>query len=211
MGKTIISIANPRSKIYPQFVSSITNEHIDPSHPKMTQIHSDRVVIVTSSDQMIWEADAMVTRLFNLELQVRTADCGNIHFLDPVSEIIGVCHSWRKGSHLNIIGRAIDTMISLWSSPADIYVRCGPCISWKNYQFWPEVKELFEEEYYTYRDGTYYLDLPKIHHHQLITSGIWDNHIIQSEICTFENSWFPSYRRDGADSGRMTWSIRQIL
>lgn len=203
-------ITNPRSERFAWLQSYITSDVVQPAIPKMIQTHSDRVVIVISPTQEIWEADGMVTRLKNTELHVRVADCGNIYAYDPIAHVIGVCHTGRQGTHKNIIHNMIDTMMSLWSIPHDIRVWTGPCISWKNYQFWPEVRELFDEQYYEYIRWKYYLNLPLLHHDQLLSSWILSEHIIQSDICTFETLTLPSYRREGADSGRITWSIMMI-
>ena len=220
---------NPREKQFPWLQSYVTSDFIEPAQPRMIQTHSNRVVIVTDKNQIIGEADGMVTSLKNIELHVRVADCGNIYAYDPLATVIGVCHSGWKGSQGNIIATMIESMKILGSYPEDIRIRTGPCISWKNYEFWPEVKDLFEWEYYTTdrslrgtKQSTnrlprsvalrsqwqkYYLNLPKLHHDQLIASWVQDTHIIQSDICTFDTNNLPSYRRNGPDVGRITGSI----
>jgi len=163
-----MNIQNPRSARFSKLQSYITSDYRDYAQPKITQVHRDKVVIITSSDQVVWEADGMVTNLKNIELQVRIADCGNIYAYDPIGQVIGVCHSGRQGSHKNIIHNLIQSMQILWSQLKNIMVRTWPCISWKNYQFWPEVKDLFESQYYTLQWESYYLNLPKLHRDQLI-------------------------------------------
>ena len=194
---------NPREEQFPWLQSYVTSDFIEPAQPSMIQTHSNRVVIVTDKNQIIGEADGMVTSLKNIELHVRVADCGNIYAYDPWATVIGVCHSGWKGSQANIIATMIESMKILGSYPEDIRIRTGPCISWKNYEFWPEVKELF--------DNKYYLDLPKLHHDQLIVSWILTDHIVQSDICTFDTNNLPSYRRNGPDAGRITGSICQTV
>lgn len=198
---------NPREEQFPWLQSYVTSDFIEPAQPRMIQTHSNRVVIVTDKNQIIGEADGMVTSLKNLELQVRVADCGNIYAYDPLASVIGVCHSGWKGAQGNITSRMIEAMKSLWSDPHNIRIRTGPCISWKNYEFWPEVKELFDNKYYALIDNKYYLDLPKLHHDQLIVSWILTDHIVQSDICTFDTNNLPSYRRNDPDAGRITGSI----
>lgn len=198
---------NPREEQFPWLQSYVTSDFIEPAQPRMIQTHSNRVVIVTDKNQIIGEADGMVTSLKNLELQVRVADCGNIYAYDPLASVIGVCHSGWKGAQGNITSRMIEAMKSLWSDPHNIRIRTGPCISWKNYEFWPEVKELFDNKYYALIGSKYYLDLPKLHRDQLIVSWILTDHIIQSDICTFDTNNLPSYRRNGPDAGRITGSI----
>ena len=203
-------IINPWSGTSPKLKSYITSESRIYSHPKMTQVHGDKVVIITSPDQVVWEADAMVTILKNIELHTLVADCGNIYAYDPIQHIIGICHSGRQGTHKNIIHNFVKGMKSCWSLAENILIRTGPCISWKNYQFWPEVKDFFEDKYYELRWKYYYLDLPKLHRDQLMSAWILAEHIIQSDICTFDTLELPSYRRQWSDSKRMTWSIMQV-
>ncbi len=178
--------------------------------PRMTQVHGNRVVTVESINQYIGEADGMVTKLMNVELQVRVADCGNIYAYDPKSKIIGVCHTGWQGTRGNIIWNMITSMQNLWSNTQDIVVRTWPCITWKNYQFWPEVVDMFDVKYYSQMWESYYLNLPNIHYDQLLHSGVHPDHIIQSDICTFDTEDLPSYRRNGSDSGRITGSIKMI-
>lgn len=204
-------VRNPREQKFPWLQSYVTSHFVEPAQPKMTQTHSTRVVVVTDRTQNIGEADGMVTSLKNLELHVRVADCGNIYAYDPIASIIGVCHSGWKGAQGNIIAHMITAMTSLWSQPEHIRIRMGPCISAQNYEFWPEVKDLFEWEYYKLRDEKYYLNLPKLHHDQLIASWVQAEHIIQSDICTFDTLELHSYRRNGPNAGRITGSICQTL
>ncbi len=210
MANVFMYIVNPRLQHYPQLQSYVTSDFVEILHPKMTQVHGDRVVIITSSDQIVWEADGMVTSLKNIELHTLVADCGNIYAYDPVQSIVGICHSGRQGTHKNIIHNFVKSMKSCWSLTENIVVRTWPCISWKNYQFWPEVKDLFESQYYTLQWESYYLDLPKLHRDQLMSAWILAEHIIQSDICTFDTLELPSYRRQWSDSKRMTWSIMQV-
>lgn len=203
-------IYNPRSEKNPYLKSFITTEYKDYSYPRMIQIHGNKVVIINSPDQIVWEADGMVTNLKNIELHTRVADCGNIYTYDSINHVIGICHSGRQGTHKNIIHNLIQSMKILWSQSKNIMVRTWPCISSTNYQFWPEVISLFEADYYKLKWDSYYLNLPKIHFDQLLSEWILLENIIQSDMCTFDNIELPSYRRQWSDSGRITWSIMQI-
>ena len=105
-------IRNPREQHYPQLQSFVTSKFVEPSKPRMTQVHSNRVVVVTDLYQEIGDADGMVTHLQNLKLQVRIADCGNIYAYDPLEKVIGICHSGWQGTRLNIIHNMISEMIN---------------------------------------------------------------------------------------------------
>ena len=128
-------ITNPRTEHYPQIHSFTSTEHRDAIGPRMKQVHGKRVVIVHSQHQEIGEADGMVTVLKNIQLQVRTSDCGNVYAYDPVAEMIGLCHSGRQGTSLNIIENMISSMMSLGSQAKNIRIRTGPCIGGINYKF----------------------------------------------------------------------------
>lgn len=203
-------IRNPREQQFPWLQSYVTSDFVEPSEPRMIEVYSDKIVVVDMIDQEIGQADAMITKKKNITLQARSCDCGNLYYYDPMQWVIAVCHASWHNTKKNIVWKVVKNMESLWSDPHNIYVWTGPCISVKNYQFWPEVKELFEDKYYELRWQYYYLDLPLLHRDQLLWAWILAEHIIQSDICTFDTPELPSYRRQWPDSGRITWSIMQI-
>lgn len=186
---------NPWSTRYPELISYVTTANI-PDGVWMRQVHGSQVAYIASSDKCWWKVDALVTDQREIWLKVYVADCGNLYAYDPVAYVIGICHAGWRWTHTNIIWNMIAEMIQLGAKNSQIRIRMGPSISAKNYEFWPEVTNLFEKKYYNKIWNTYYLDLPKLHTDQLIQAGIQEKYVNQSSHCTFWNLQLPSYRRD---------------
>ena len=94
------------------------------------QIHGGAVARVDApSVGRMAGVDALITNLCDLPLTVRVADCGPVFFFDPVRRAIGLAHSGRAGTELNIVGATIAQMeAEFGSNPADLIVQLGPCI-----------------------------------------------------------------------------------
>ncbi|MDR0533070.1 MAG: polyphenol oxidase family protein [Verrucomicrobiales bacterium] len=106
-------------------------------HVQAEQVHGNLAVGVTSRDhdRIIPSADALVTADKNLTLIIRTADCGPVYFYDPVNQAIGLAHSGKKGTVMNITAQVIRLMSEQFSSkPEDLVVVLGPCIRPPDYE-----------------------------------------------------------------------------
>lgn len=95
-----------------------------------SQVHGRRVVSVNSqSAPQVIGADALVTKDPDVLLGIYVADCCAIFLADPKSALIGLVHSGRKGSELNIVGEAVRLMCAdFGSNPSDIVAQLSPCI-----------------------------------------------------------------------------------
>jgi len=84
----------------------------------------------------------------------------------------------------------------------NIKVALGPCIQKCCYEVSNDLKTYFNREIES-RDGKYYLDLALANKNQLLSAGVKEVNIYDSEICTFCNNSYFSYRREGDAAGRM--------
>lgn len=100
------------------------------------QTHGNGVAVVTAIPPTRYAGvDALVTALRQAPLVVRVADCGPVYFYDPVKQVIGLAHSGRKGTELNITGEVIRTLRENYdTNPADLIVQLGPCIRPPHYE-----------------------------------------------------------------------------
>jgi len=101
------------------------------------QIHGNLVASVSAQDHdsIIPQADALVTTDKNLALIIRTADCGPVFFYDPERQAIGLAHSGKKGTALNITAQVVRTMTEQFgTNPRDLIVVLGPCIRPPHYE-----------------------------------------------------------------------------
>jgi polyphenol oxidase len=63
------------------------------------------------------------------------ADCCAVYIVDPGTPAIGLVHSGRKGTELDIVGAAIELMTANFRSNAsDLIIQLSPCIRPPHYE-----------------------------------------------------------------------------
>jgi polyphenol oxidase len=131
--------------------------------------------------------DALVTQLPQVPLAIRVADCGPVYFHDPVTKVIALAHSGKKGTALNILSATLKSMQQAYGSQAgDVRVFLGPCI----------------------RPPHYEVDFAAEIGVQARSSGVLD--YIDSEECTASNlDRYYSYRAEKGKTGRL-WAVLML-
>jgi YfiH family protein len=177
------------------------------------QIHSscaryaaeeDRAKGALSYDSSIPDTDALVTDKRNLPLAVFTADCLSIFLYDSARPAVGLIHAGWRSTKENITVRAIQLMQERFNTqPSRLYVGFAPAIRSCCYEVGEDFNALFP--YDTIRkNNSYYLDLVQINKKQVLDSGVRENNILDSGICTYcRNNEFFSYRKEGKTCGRL--------
>ena len=163
----------------------------------VTQVHGDRVVVITDPAQETWQeqADAMLTDIAGIGLLIQQADCQSILLYDPVRRVIGAVHSGWRGSVANIIGKTIATMKASFScTPADIQAVISPslgpcCAEFIHY------KDELPESMHPFHVGDNRFDFWAISHAQLESAGLRPEKIWVSGHCTMCNHDYFSHRR----------------
>lgn len=184
------------------------------------QIHADRVYIVKKEDRgrgaldyedSIPGTDALLTDKKKLPLISFYADCVPLFLMDPVKKVVGLAHAGWKGTVKRIVQKALISMReSFGSDITDIYVAIGPCISRDIYQVDKQVMDRFKSTFNNWQDfiipdkqqGYFLLDLKRCNRYLCQVTGVCENHIIVSDLCTYTNDYFYSYRKEGI-TGRM--------
>ena len=174
----------------------------------MNQVHSDRVVVVDDryDFKALEDCDALLTSKKGLALMVMVADCTPLILYDTRQACVAVVHVGRAGAFLNITARTIEKMQTVYQSQSkDIIAVLGPSI----YACCYEVNEAIAKEAealgygfaISYKNGSVYLDVNAIIHHQLLTCKI--EQIDDIGLCSACNSdRFFSYRADKQQTGR---------
>lgn len=175
------------------------------------QVHKDGIKIVTLAGYQ-GESDAMITSEKNIGLAISTADCTPIFIFDKEREIIAAVHSGWRSTKEKILLKTLQKLKSDFNSnPANLIVYIGPCISQKNYEVGEEFKNFFDEKYLLTKEDKYLLDLKTANRDMLIEFGVTQENIEISDLCTFEEEYLHSYRRDGKVSGRALGIIAMDL
>lgn len=166
------------------------------------QIHSD---IINNVDkfQSGLKGDALITNTKNLGLAISTADCTNIYIYDSREKVIAAVHSGWAGTKKKILAKTLNKLAKeFYSKPENIFTYIAPSISQKNYEVGEEFGEKFKSEYMLPKGKKYLLDLKLVNKDMLLNFNIPGAQIEVSDICTYENLDFHSYRRDKDLSGR---------
>ena len=100
------------------------------------QVHGNRVALVSQPvTQEFAGTDGLVTGVRGMCLGVYVADCCAIYVVDPVKRVVGLAHSGRKGTELEIATETVQRMVADYgSNPADMVAQLSPCIRPPDYE-----------------------------------------------------------------------------
>ena len=178
------------------------------------QTHSEHIEVIKKSETRGWgslkdaiaDCDALVTDLKDVVLTILTADCVPILLYDKEKKVVAAVHAGWKGTKAEIAAKTVRRMQAVFGSePEDIVAGIAPSIGRCCYEVGEEVAKHFFDlpEGYTQKGEKYMLDLPYINKYQLLESGLKEEHIEMSGICTAcETERFFSYRKEQGCSGR---------
>ena len=192
------------------------------------QTHGTRVLKIdeeflkldhTTSIEIMYGVDSIITDIRDKFLCVTTADCVPIIIFDKKTKAIAAIHAGWKGTSGKIVDKTISAMQKEYNStPQDMFVGIGPAISQQNYEVGNEVIQemsdngidLSHSNVCTEKDSTskYHINLKEINRRELISLGVPEANIETSQLCTFEKQeLFFSARRQTVHSGRMLTGI----
>jgi YfiH family protein len=199
----------------------------------MKQIHSDVVHPFTATPAQACKGDASFTNKEGLLLGTQTADCVPILLVDPQKRVVAAVHAGWKGTLARIAQKTVGRMqMDCGSKPAEMLAAIGPCIGPCCYEVGAEFVTKFAaqfadaDEYFDEaRTGdepnplqwlnmkppghqpppkNVHLDLRKANRSQLVAAGLRPKNIYTSDLCPgCRTDLFFSYRKEGAQSGRM--------
>ena len=185
------------------------------------QTHTKNVVALTGEHGIfsteLENVDGLITDKTNKSLSLVFADCTPIYLFDKNKNVIAAIHSGWEGTLKQIIKGAVNKMIKEFScNPKDIICAIGPTIRKCHFEVDEDVKDRFcnmfkdickEEQFVRKAENKqkYYIDTVYLNKQMLIDSGIPEQNIIDSNICTVcNNKILHSYRVEKENSGRST-------
>jgi polyphenol oxidase len=100
------------------------------------QVHGNAVAVVSiGSPSKSAGVDAIVTRDRNVYLGIYVADCCAVFLVDPRQRAVGLVHSGKKGTSLNIVGQTVRRMSEEFGTdPGDATAQLSPCIRPPHYE-----------------------------------------------------------------------------
>ncbi len=193
----------------------------------LTQIHSNLCVPVDEKWTGIG-ADACYTEQANLPAMIVTADCLPILITNRQENRVLAIHAGWRSLLMDIIEKSLHSLIALGEKPEDLFVWLGPAISQKAFEIGDEVRQAFlyrntqlhniaidstgnplnnsERPLFipSNNEGKCYADIYQLAQLRLYNLGVPASQIYGGDLCTYSMpEYFYSYRRDGAQAGRM--------
>ena len=168
------------------------------------QTHTTNVMTVTNKDRgkgpliprEYTDIDGLVTNVPGIILATFHADCPPIYFVDPVKRAIGLSHSGWKGTLGKIAEKTVEKMGENYGTdPKDLICAIGPSICGECYEIGEDVAVKVKEAYtkeeleaekilVPYPDNKYRLYLWNAIGYTLRSSGVKEDNIITTDICT---------------------------
>lgn len=172
----------------------------------LQQVHGIEVIEIDAApraDATIPTADACIVRVPGLAAVVLTADCLPILLADPAGTEVAAIHAGWRGLAAGVIEACVARMRT---APPKLLAWIGPAIGVRAFEVGPEVRAALLQEdnaegFIPGRDDRWHANLPRLAAGRLRKLGI--HQITQSQRCTHQDTDLHSYRRDGAQSGRM--------
>jgi len=181
-------------------------------------VHGARVLAVAGGPPALSgpEGDAIVTDRAGAAVTVRTADCLPILLSADGGRVVGAVHAGWRGTLAGVAAAAVRTLSARYGvAPDDVTAVLGPCIRACCYEVGPDVTDRVRQVHPAWADavlapgpdGREHLDLAALNHLQLSACGVAD--VRDTGACTCcDAASYPSYRRDGANAGRLASWIR---
>ncbi|MFZ9882141.1 MAG: peptidoglycan editing factor PgeF [Phycisphaerales bacterium] len=175
------------------------------------QVHSATVVTAADAALHRTAADALTSPRGGHAILIRIADCVPILLACPRTGAVAAVHAGWRGVVAGIAPATVAALRTLGVDPRDCLAAVGPCISAPHFEIGPEVADalvaadLAECVAAPGRHGPkHHADLVLAVRLQLERAGLATSNIDAEPPCTYAHpARFHSYRRDGADSGRL--------
>lgn len=178
----------------------------------VNQVHGDDIFIIDKKTPLSKKvsADAIITNLRGIAIDVLTADCVPIILFDPLNTAIAIVHAGWKGTLKKIVEKTILTMSKKFGTSAKtLAAAIGPCIGKCCYNVDDTVVKPFKNTFPDYKEfiklekSDWKLDLKKANYVQLVCAGLLKKNIWTANHCTScRKDLFFSYRRDNKKTGR---------
>ncbi|MEO6402883.1 MAG: peptidoglycan editing factor PgeF [Vicinamibacteria bacterium] len=172
----------------------------------LRQVHGATIVTTPWSEPP--DADGSFTDSAGVILAIETADCLPVLIVDPVKRRVAAAHAGWRGTVAHVAQRAALALIATGSRAEDLLASLGPAMGACCYEVGPDVEDAFGPEgarfFVPGRAERKNLDKVAANRAQLEAAGLKPTNIDSLNLCTRDREdMFFSYRRDGANAGRM--------
>lgn len=170
-----------------------------------SQVHKDTIATVSHQvKEPLTETDGLVTTAEHLFLVSFYADCVPLLFLSSESKVVAMAHAGWRGTVLRIGAKMVKLLVDKYDlSPDTLQVAIGPSIGRCCYTVGEEVIKHFPASVWVKEGTGFKLDLKLANWAQLLESGIKEENIHVSSVCTHCEELCYSHRREQQSAGRM--------
>ena len=199
---SLVKTELPFSHHQKDFLSSLG---IQGKYINIRQVHGHKVLRAPQEtpDDVLLEADGLITNEPDTILYIRTADCLPIFLYDKLTHAMGLVHAGWRGTQQSIASRTVKKMTEVFGTqPKNVSVAFGPCICKDCYKVGEEFLMLFPEDTLVKKREIHF-DLIKANERQLEDAGVPTRRMIRTDVCTFHDERCFSYRREKEKAGRM--------
>lgn len=161
----------------------------------MRQVHGDNIRYAAKPG-VYEEADALFTDRQDIWLAVSTADCLPLLVSSP--DAVAAIHAGWRGLRQGIVEKTIHKLREEFAMDVDkLFLSVGPCIRQNNYEVSDDFTAYFDEKFFrpSERKNHLKLDLPAVARQQAIQAGMLEMNIFDSDVDTYADKRFFSYRR----------------
>ncbi len=165
------------------------------------------------------DVDGLMTDEKHVVLCALFADCVPLFFADPVRGCVAVSHAGWKGTVAGIAAKTVRAMCTAYGSrPSDLLVGIGPSIGPCCFEVDFPVARQFSELPFSdttavreTENGKAMVDLWEINRRFLLSSGVRDDHIAVTDLCTCcHPDIFWSHRATGGKRGNLAALISLV-
>jgi polyphenol oxidase len=193
----------------------------------LTQVHGRETVVLRrgqahrQKDADRPEADILVSDDPETALAVRAADCVPLLIADPQTGAVAAVHAGWRGTAAGAATAAVQALAGEFSArPRDLIAAIGPSIGACCYEVGHELIDAFLAAGPSRRDVDRWFMIPAgatkprldtwaANRDQLMDAGVREENIHISGLCTASHvDWFPSYRVEKENTGRLIGVIR---
>lgn len=219
-----VQIDNPQNVVLNRNLFSISAQFPIDSFVFANQTHSDNILVVTQEhkgrgvnkeETEIQDVDAFIVGKKGICPVVQSADCVPIIVYEPLKHIGAVVHSGWRGTSKRILEKTIVQMVLMDANPSNMIVCIGPSAGVCCYEVKNDVLQSFIEnfnskawDFFRIENKKMYLDLWKANCFLAKETGVLEQNIFVSGLCTIHNcDKFFSARAHKKNAGRMATGI----
>ena len=209
-----ISVGDDPESVYENRRRLASTFHVQPSEIHLhTQIHGNTVAVlpVENSENPL-RADAFVTNASGIPAIVGVADCVPILVAAEDGSAVAAIHAGWRGAVAGIVPETIDLLKSTCGTDSSaLRAAIGPAIGKCCFEVGEEVSAQFPVGCVDETGTKPHVDLPRYVFQQLVATGVREERIDSSDVCTMcrQDACF-SHRGSGGRTGRMVALITRV-